>query len=40
LTDAAAEWQTIIAWLRERGYDIQAEWPVRELARMRDLMRE
>jgi tetratricopeptide (TPR) repeat protein len=40
LTDAAAEWETIIAWLRERGYDIQAEWPVRELARMRDLMRE
>jgi tetratricopeptide (TPR) repeat protein len=35
LTDAAAEWETIIAWLRERGYDVQAEWPERELARLR-----
>jgi tetratricopeptide (TPR) repeat protein len=34
LTDAVAEWEAIIAWLRERGYDIQAEWPERELARL------
>jgi tetratricopeptide (TPR) repeat protein len=35
LTDAAAEWETIIAWLRERDYDVQAEWPERELERLR-----
>lgn len=35
LTDAAAEWEAIIAWLRERGYDVQAQWPERELARLR-----
>jgi tetratricopeptide (TPR) repeat protein len=34
LTDAVAEWARIIAWLRERGYDVQAEWPERELARL------
>jgi tetratricopeptide (TPR) repeat protein len=35
LADAAGEWETVIAWLRERGYDVQAEWPERELARLR-----
>jgi tetratricopeptide (TPR) repeat protein len=35
LTDAAEEWETIIAWLRERGYDVQSEWPERERARLR-----
>jgi tetratricopeptide (TPR) repeat protein len=34
LTDAAAEWEAIIAWLRERNYEIQAQWPERELARL------
>jgi tetratricopeptide (TPR) repeat protein len=40
LPDAAVEWQTIIAWLRERGYDIQAEWPERELARLQGVVNE
>jgi tetratricopeptide (TPR) repeat protein len=35
VTDAVREWEAIIAFLRERGYNIQAEWPVRELARLR-----
>ncbi len=34
LTEAAAEWEAIIAWLQERNYEIQAQWPVRELARL------
>jgi tetratricopeptide (TPR) repeat protein len=34
LTEAAGEWEAIVAWLRERGYEIQAEWPERELARL------
>jgi tetratricopeptide (TPR) repeat protein len=34
LTEAAAEWEAIIAWLRERNYEIQAQWPERELARL------
>ena len=34
-SDAAEEWEAIIAWLLERGYTIQAEWPQRELARLR-----
>ena len=40
LTDAAREWETIIAWLREHGYDIQAEWPERELAQLRGVVSE
>jgi tetratricopeptide (TPR) repeat protein len=39
-TDAVAEWEAIIAWLRERGYDIQAEWPERELARLQGVASE
>lgn len=35
LTEAAAEWEAIISFLRERGYEIQAQWPERELARLR-----
>jgi tetratricopeptide (TPR) repeat protein len=35
LPEAAAEWEAIITWLRERGYEVQAEWPERELARLR-----
>jgi tetratricopeptide (TPR) repeat protein len=35
LEEAAAEWEAIIAWLQERGYEIQAQWPRRELARLR-----
>jgi tetratricopeptide (TPR) repeat protein len=38
LTDAAGEWEAIIAWLRKRGYDIQAEWPERELARLQGVV--
>ena len=35
LAEAASEWKAIIEWLRERGYEIQAEWPERELTRLR-----
>jgi tetratricopeptide (TPR) repeat protein len=35
LTEAAAEWEAIIAFLRGRDCDIQAQWPERELARLR-----
>jgi len=34
LEEAAAAWRSLIAWLRERGYDVQTEWPERELARV------
>ena len=40
LTEAAGEWEMIIAWLHERGYEIQAEWPERELARLRAAVSE
>jgi tetratricopeptide (TPR) repeat protein len=40
LSDAVAEWETIIAFLHERGYDIQTEWPERELARLRAAVSE
>jgi tetratricopeptide (TPR) repeat protein len=40
LTDAAREWEMIIACLLERGYDIQAEWPKRELARLHGVVSE
>ena len=33
--DAAAEWEAIIAWLLERGFEVEAEWPKRELDRLR-----
>jgi hypothetical protein len=36
LADAAAEWEAIINWLLRRGHEIEAEWPKRELARLRD----
>jgi tetratricopeptide (TPR) repeat protein len=32
--EAAAAWRSLIGWLRTRGYDVQAEWPERELARV------
>jgi tetratricopeptide (TPR) repeat protein len=35
LDDAAAECEAIIEWLLERGYETEAEWPKRELARLR-----
>lgn len=28
-------WQFVVAWTEERGYRLQAEWPRRELARLR-----
>jgi tetratricopeptide (TPR) repeat protein len=34
LMEAAAEWEAIIAWLQERDYEIQIQWPARELARL------
>jgi tetratricopeptide (TPR) repeat protein len=40
LTDAVVEWGRIIVWLRERGYDVQAEWPERELDRLRAAVSE
>ena len=33
--DAVVEWETLIATLHERGWDEDAEWPERELARLR-----
>jgi protein O-GlcNAc transferase len=33
LAEAVSAWRSLIAWLRERGYDAQAAWPERELAR-------
>jgi tetratricopeptide (TPR) repeat protein len=38
LDEAAAEWEAIVEWLDERDYTIQAEWPKRELARVRALI--
>ena len=35
VAEAAAEWEQILAWLAERGYTTQTEWPRRELARLR-----
>jgi tetratricopeptide (TPR) repeat protein len=35
LEEAAAEWEAIVAWLLERGFTVQAEWPMRELAKVR-----
>jgi tetratricopeptide (TPR) repeat protein len=35
LAEAAKEWRHIIRWLDERGYAVQAEWPRRELARLK-----
>ncbi len=40
LEEAAAEWEAIIAWLLERGYTIEAEWPKRELDCVRRLTAE
>src|SRR5262249_39242444 len=34
--EAVAEWGAIIAWSRERGADEDAEWPEREIARLRE----
>jgi tetratricopeptide (TPR) repeat protein len=35
LGEAADEWRHIIRWLDERGYAVQAEWPKRELERLK-----
>ncbi len=35
VTEAAAAWEAIVAWNESRGYDLEAEWPRRELARVR-----
>ena len=32
--EAVAAWEAIVAWNESRGYDLQAEWPRRELARV------
>jgi hypothetical protein len=31
---AAAAWRAILDWCEERGYELDAEWPRRELARL------
>jgi tetratricopeptide (TPR) repeat protein len=33
--EAISEWEAIIVWSRERGADEDAEWPEREIARLR-----
>jgi tetratricopeptide (TPR) repeat protein len=33
--EAAAEWEAILEWCRERGYDDDMAWPAQELARLR-----
>lgn len=37
LPEAMAEWQFIIDWTESHGHDIDAEWPTRELERLRSL---
>jgi len=32
--EAVTAWEAIVAWNESRGYDLQAEWPRRELARV------
>jgi len=32
--EAAAEWRAILAWSEARGYELDAEWPRRELERL------
>jgi tetratricopeptide (TPR) repeat protein len=34
LEEAAEEWRAIIAWCEARGYELDLEWPRRELARL------
>jgi protein O-GlcNAc transferase len=33
--EAVEAWEALIAWLDERGYETEAQWPKRELARLR-----
>jgi len=40
LAEAEAEWEAIIAWSRERGNELDTEWPQRELARIRGSNRD
>jgi tetratricopeptide (TPR) repeat protein len=35
LAEAAETWRSIAEWHLERGFDLQAEWPIRELERLR-----
>ena len=35
LAEAAAQWRSIITWCEEHGYAISAEWPRRELQRLK-----
>jgi predicted Zn-dependent protease len=35
LPEAVDAWETLISWQEERGYEIDARWPKRELARLR-----
>jgi hypothetical protein len=41
-TDEAAEaaeaWQAIVDWNEARGFELQAEWPKQELARLRSAL--
>jgi protein O-GlcNAc transferase len=38
LEEAAETWRSIIDWCERRGYALDAEWPRRELARVRELL--
>lgn len=35
IEEAAESWASIVDWLEARDYDLQADWPRRELARLR-----
>jgi tetratricopeptide (TPR) repeat protein len=39
LAEAEREWEAIIGWLHDRGFDMDAEWPERELQQLRSRMR-
>lgn len=40
LEEAVAEWEAIINWSVERGYEIDTHWPERELARLRQRLKD
>ncbi|MDR1630465.1 MAG: tetratricopeptide repeat protein [Oscillospiraceae bacterium] len=33
--EAEKVWEQIIAWLLQRGFDVQSQWPMRELEKLR-----
>jgi hypothetical protein len=34
--EAIAEWEAVVAWVRERSYDEDVLWPAQEIARLRE----